>query len=56
MNTNYYLVLNANKKFSDFSLSYDGSALKICSRFTEGATEIRQPSKYRIIQFENFCN
>ncbi len=27
-----------------------------CARFTEGVTEIRQPSKYKIILFENLCN
>jgi hypothetical protein len=44
------------QEVSDFLLSYNGSAPKKCSRFTEGATEIRQPSKYRIILFENLCN
>jgi hypothetical protein len=32
-------------------LTYDGSALKKCARFTEGVAEIRQPSKYRIILY-----
>ena len=41
------------QKVSEFSLPYDGSALKKCERFTEGVAEIRQPSKYRIILFEN---
>ncbi len=36
------------QKVSEFSLPYDGSALKKCARFTEGVVEIRQPSKYRI--------
>jgi hypothetical protein len=44
------------QKVSEFSLPYDGSALKKCARFTEGVAEIRQPSKYRIILFENLCN
>jgi hypothetical protein len=43
------------QEVSDFSLSYDGSALEKCVRFTEGATEIRQPFEYRIILFENLC-
>ncbi len=42
-------------KVSEVSLPYDGSALKKCARFTEGIAEIRQPSKYRIILFENLC-
>jgi hypothetical protein len=37
-------------------LPYDGSALKKCARFTESITKIIQPSKYRIILFENLCN
>ena len=44
------------QKVSEFSLPYDGSALKKCARFTEGVAKIRQPSKYRIILFENLCN
>jgi hypothetical protein len=44
------------QKVSEFSLPYDGSALKKCARFTEGVAEIRQPSKYRIILFENLRN
>ena len=43
------------QKVSEFSLPYDGSALKKCMRFTEGEAEIRQPSKYRINLFENMC-
>ena len=39
------------QKVSEFSLPYDGSALKKCARFTEGVVEIRQPSKYRIILY-----
>ena len=39
------------QKVSEFSLPYDGSALKKCARFTEGVAEIRQPSKYRIILY-----
>ncbi len=33
------------QEVTDFSFSYDGSAVKKCARFTEDATEIRQPSK-----------
>jgi hypothetical protein len=29
------------QKVSEFSLPYDGSALKKCARFTEGLAEIR---------------
>ncbi len=46
----------SKQEVSEFLLPYDGSALKKCARFTEGATEIIQPSKYRIILFENLCN
>ncbi len=44
------------QKVSEFSLPYDGSALKKCARFTEVVAEIRQPFKYRIILFENLSN
>ena len=40
---------------SEVSLPYNGSDLKKCARFPEGVAEIRQPSKYRIILFENMC-
>jgi hypothetical protein len=43
------------QKVSEVSLPYDGSALKKCARFPESVVEIRQPSKYRIILFENLC-
>ncbi len=43
------------QKVSEVSLPYEGSALKKCARFSEGVAEIRQPSKYRIILFENLC-
>ncbi len=44
------------QEVSEFLLPYDGSALKKCARFTDGVTEIVQPSKYRIILCENLCN
>ena len=40
---------------SEVSLPDNGSDLKKCVRFPEGVAEIRQPSKYRIILFENMC-
>ena len=40
---------------SEVSLPYNGRDLKKCARFPEGVAEIRQPSKYRIILFENMC-
>ena len=40
---------------SEVSLPYNGSDLKKCARFPEGVAEIRQPSKDRIILFENMC-
>jgi hypothetical protein len=36
------------QKVSEFSLTYDGSALKKCARFTEGVAEIRQPKGGRM--------
>jgi hypothetical protein len=44
------------QEVSDFSLPYNRSVLKKCTRFTEGITETRHPSKYRIILFENVRN
>jgi hypothetical protein len=41
------------QEFADFLHSYNGISLKKCARFSEGQTEIRQPSIYRIIMFEN---
>jgi hypothetical protein len=41
------------QEVADFSHSYYGIALEKCARFSEGATDIRQPSIYRIILFEN---
>ncbi len=50
------LCTNENiQELSDFLLSYYGIALKKWARFMEGIAEIRQPSKYRIILFENLC-
>jgi hypothetical protein len=46
----------SKQEVSEFLLPYDGSALKKCARFTESITKIIQPSKYRIILFENLCN
>ena len=46
-------IIEYKQKVSDVSLPYNGSALKKCARFPEGVAEIRQPSKYRIIMFEN---
>jgi hypothetical protein len=43
------------QKVSEILLPYAGSALKKCARFPEGVAEIRQPSKYKIILFENLC-
>ncbi len=43
------------QKVPEVSLPYDGSELKKCARFPEGVAEIRQPSKYRIVLFENLC-
>ena len=41
---------------SEVLLPYNGSDLQKCARFPEGVAEIRQPSKYRIILFENLRN
>ena len=46
----------SNQEVSEFLLPYDGSTLKKCVRFTESVMKIIQPSKYRIIMFENLCN
>ena len=46
-------ITEYKQKVSEVSLPYEGSALKKCVRFPEGLVEIRQPSKYRIILFEN---
>ncbi len=43
------------KKVSEVVLPYEGSALKKCAIFPQGVAEIRKPSKYRIILFENLC-
>jgi hypothetical protein len=43
------------QEVSEFLLPYDGSTLKKCARFTESVTKIIQPSKYKIILFENLC-
>ncbi len=43
------------QKVSEVALPYEGSAHKKCARFPQGVAEIRQPSKYRIILFENLC-
>ena len=48
-------ITEYKQKVSEVSLPYNGSALKKCARFPEGVAEIRQPSKYRIIMFENLC-
>ena len=48
-------ITEYKQKVSEVSLPYEGSALKKCARFPEGVAEIRQPSKYRIILFENLC-
>jgi hypothetical protein len=51
-----YFSTEYKQEVSDFLLPYNGSALKKWARFTEDETEIRQPSKFRIILLEKLCN